>query len=138
MNSTYDILFQSFVAPYQPPNDVRLINVQPGQLIFNWTSVDPRCDSVSYNIISSNCGDCPPTTSNANVTCTDIQVASGQVCVLIVQPVVCGNIVGNQSSPTTVIIRGTPPFIKFSYIVLQWNLQTRDTLGTIRPLQVNH
>ena len=101
----YDLLFQSNTTPFQPPNDIRLIQVQPGQLTFNWTSIDAQCDSVSYSIISSNCGQCPSTTSSTNITCRD-SVASGQVCSLIVQAVVCGNITGNQSSPTSVIMKG--------------------------------
>ena len=101
----YDLLFQFNIAPFQSPNDIRLIQVQPGQITFNWTSVDAQCDSVSYNIISSNCGHCPSTTSNTNITCRDT-VASGQVCTFIVQAVVCGNITGNQSSPTSVIMKG--------------------------------
>ena len=92
-------------APLPPPNDVRLINVQPGQITFNWTSADALCDSVSYNIIASNCGQCPPTTNNTTATCTYV-VASGQVCTFIVQAVVCGTITGSQASPTTVIMEG--------------------------------
>ena len=91
---------------FSPPNDVRLINVQPGQITFSWTSVDALCDSISYNIISSNCGTCPITTTNTTATCTDV-VASGQVCTFIVQTVVCGSIIGILSNPTTVILKGT-------------------------------
>lgn len=91
-------------APYPPPNDVRLVDIQPGEITFNWTSVDAQCDSLSYNITSFNCGDCPPTTSNTNVTCTNV-VALGQVCTFLVQTVVCGNI-GILSHPTTAILKG--------------------------------
>ena len=106
-------------APLPPPNDVRLINVQPGRITFNWTSVDALCDSVSYNIIrfSSNCGQCPSTTNNTTATCTDT-VASGQVCTFIVQAVVCGTITGSQASPTTVIMEGEPFSIMFLLFVI--------------------
>ena len=100
-------------APSQPPIDVRLIQVQPGKITFNWTSVDPHCDSLSYNIISTNCGQCPPTTSNTSVTCTDITMVTsglGQVCTLSIQAVVCGNITGIQSSFTSVIMKGASLF----------------------------
>lgn len=85
---------------------MHLIHVQPGQLTFNWTSVDAQCDTVSYNIISSNCGRCPTATANTTVTCTDIViVASMQVCTFIVQTVVCGNLTGNRSYPINVILK---------------------------------
>ena len=99
----FDLLI--IIAPFQPPNDIRLIQVQPGRITFNWTSVDAQCDSLAYNIISSNCGSCPPITTNTNVTCTGI-VASGQVCTFTVQAVVCGNLTGNQSGTTSVIMKG--------------------------------
>ena len=90
---------------FHPPNDVRLSHVQPGQLTFNWSSPDVQCDSVSYKIITSNCGRCPPVTTNTTVTCTSV-VASGQVCTFVVQTVVCGNLTGNMSDPIYVILKG--------------------------------
>ena len=90
--------------PFPPPIDVQLIDVQPGRIAFNWTSVDAQCDSLSYNIISFNCGTCPSTTSNTSILCSGV-VASGQVCTLIVRAVVCGN-TGNQSNPISVIMKG--------------------------------
>ena len=94
------------IESFPPPSDVSLIHVQPGQLTFNWTSVDVLCDSVSYKIISSNCGRCPLVTTNTTVTCTNI-VASGQVCIFAVQTVVCGNLTGNMSRPIYVILKGS-------------------------------
>ena len=105
------------VAPLPPPNNVQLTNVQPGQITFNWTSVDTLCDSVSYNIIASNCGQCPSTTNNTTATCTDV-VASGQVCTFIIQAVVCGTITGSQASPTTVIMEGELFSIMFLLFVI--------------------
>jgi hypothetical protein len=89
---------------FPPPNDVRVVDVQPGRITFNWTSVDTECDSLSYNIISYNCGMCPFNTSNTSVTCTNV-VALGQLCTFLVQTVVCGN-TGNPSRPTTVMLKG--------------------------------
>ena len=91
-------------ASFPPPNDVRVVDVRPGQITFNWTSVDAECDSLSYNIISYNCGRCPSTTSNTSITCTNV-VALGQVFTILVQTVVCGN-TGILSQPTTVILKG--------------------------------
>ena len=89
----------------QSPNDVRLSYVQSGRITFNWTSVDALCDSISYNIISSNCGRCPSMTTNTTATCSDV-MALGQVCTFAVRTVVCGNITGNMSHPVHVILRG--------------------------------
>ena len=89
----------------QPPNDVCLVDVQSGRITFNWTSVDALFDSISYNIISSNCGRCPSQTTNTTATCSDI-VALGQVCAFAVQTVVCDNITGNMTHPVHVILRG--------------------------------
>ena len=91
--------------PFHPPNDVRLSHVQPGQLTFNWSSPDVQCDSLSYKIITLNCGRCPSVTTNTTVTCTSV-VASGQVCTFVVQTVVCGNLTGNMSDPFYVILKG--------------------------------
>ena len=69
--------------------------------------MDVLCDSVFYNIISSNCGRCPRATTNTTVTCTNVVVlTSGQVCTFTVQTVVCGNLTGNMSHPVYVILKG--------------------------------
>ena len=97
------------IAPFSSPNDVRLVDVQPGQMTFNWTSVDTECKSLAYKIISSNCGRCPATTHNTTVTCIDV-VASGQVCTFIVQTEVCGNLTGNFSNAVSVTLKGTSSY----------------------------
>ena len=109
-----DIIHVSVSFP--PPNDVRVVDVQPGQITFNWTSLDTECDSLSYNIISYNCGRCPSTTSNTSVTCTNV-VALGQVCTILVQTVVCGN-TGILSQPTTVMLKG----INYCQLIITFKL----------------
>ena len=89
---------------FPPPSDVRVVDVQPGRITFNWTSVNTECDSLSYNIISHNCGTCPHSTSNTSVTCTNVE-SLGQLCTFLVQAVVCGN-TGIISHPTTVKLKG--------------------------------
>ena len=97
--------FLSNIAPFPPPTDVQLVDAQSRRISFNWTSVDAQCDSISYNITSINCGRCPTTTSNTTIICSDAHF-SGQVCTLIVQAVVCGNIIGNLGIPISVIMKG--------------------------------
>lgn len=94
-----------YIDPFTPPNDIRLVDVQPQQVTFNWTAVDMLCQMVVYKIFSFNCGRCPPESASTSVTCTDV-IASGRVCTFNVQPVVCGNITGNLSNPVSVILKG--------------------------------
>ena len=62
------------------------------------------CSSLHYNILSSNCGSCPTTTTNTTVTCTDV-LTDGGVCTFAVQTVVCGNILGNLSDTVQVHLK---------------------------------
>ena len=93
------------IVPFPTPTDVRLVDVQPGQITFSWTSVDPLCQSATYNTVSSNCGQCPPATTDTTVTCVDVVL--GHVCTFYIQAVVCGNHFGNLSCPVSVILKGT-------------------------------
>ena len=62
------------------------------------------CSSLHYNILSSNCGSCPTTTTNTTVTCTDVPTDGG-VCTFSVKTVVCGNIFGNLSDTLQVKLK---------------------------------
>ena len=71
---------------------ISLIDIGARQLIFNWSpAATLDCPDVHYNILSSNCGSCPTTTTHTTVTCTDVPTDSG-MCMIAVQTVVCGNI----------------------------------------------
>ena len=75
--------------------------------MFAWDTVLTNCIAVYYRVITSNssCGQCPTTTSNTFITCTNPNT-SGDTCRFSVQPVVCGNIHGNESKPLYVSPRG--------------------------------
>ena len=74
--------------------------------MFAWSPVASDCPAVQYNILASNCGSCPTTTSHTTVTCTNVPTY-GSACLLSLATVVCGNITGNQSDIIKVILNGT-------------------------------
>ena len=76
-------------------------NVGSRQLTARWSSVAANCPSLHYNILATNCGSCPTTTTNTTVTCTDVPT-NGSMCTFAVQTVVCGDIVGNMSTQFSV------------------------------------
>ena len=75
------------------------------KLIFHWTPASLTCPSLHYDI-TSNCGLCPNTTRDTRVVCTDIvSVGSGQ-CWFIVQAVVCGRIMTNDTASVQITVKG--------------------------------
>ena len=80
-------------------------NIGSRQLTARWSSVAANrtsdCLTLHYNILATNCGSCPTTTTNTTVTCTDVPT-DGSMCTFAVQTVVCGDIVGNMSTPFSV------------------------------------
>lgn len=70
------------------------------QLVFAWNDVDIQCPHSLYVITSTNCGVCPNTTVNTNVTCTNFSkselVMNGQ-CVFAVKTEICGRILSEES-----------------------------------------
>ena len=57
-------------------------------ITFSWSQIPFECQSLCYNILASNCGTCPATTTLTSVTCTDTPTDDG-VCMFAVQVVVC-------------------------------------------------
>ena len=92
---------------YPPPNNLFLVDVQPGTLVFNWTSAISNCSTLQYNIItSSDCGACPTVTNMTTATCSDIQPTTDAVlCHIRVSSRAC-NLVGNSTLPTAVTLKG--------------------------------
>ena len=86
-------------APLLPPECVSISrsDLSSRQFTFKWNSVAPDCLSLHYNILASNCGSCPTTTTNTTVTCTDVPT-DGSMCTFALKMTVCGNITGNWSS----------------------------------------
>ena len=95
------------VAPYPPPDKVSisLVDLSSRRLTFIWSSVAPDCPTIHYNILSSNCGSCPTTTTYTTVTCTDVPT-DGDMCTLALETVVCGNVTGNLSDIVQGILKG--------------------------------
>ena len=89
--------------PRAPPNNlhISIANFILKVFTFTWSPVGPDCPAIHYNILASNCGSCPTTTTHTNVTCTDVPI-NGSMCTFAVQSVVCGNIPGNSSDLITV------------------------------------
>ena len=108
------IIVNSHNRPLPPPGKVYISNADfsSRELRFNWSPVAPaECPTVQYNILASNCGNCPTTTNHTTVTCIDIPM-NGSVCKFSVETVVCGNVVGNESDP--VIIRSALEGVTFT------------------------
>ena len=82
-----------------------MFNDKQGQLTFSWNPVllDCPCTDVHYDILTSNCGTCIPTTTNTTVTCTN--VPTDGMCTFAVRAVIC-NLTGNISEPVTFTLKG--------------------------------
>jgi hypothetical protein len=99
----------SYTAPFPwpSPNNITLSQINSSRLTFTWNSVSPNCQAVHYEIIATNCGQCPNTTS-CGVTCPvstetnsvscdiDTLATLQEPCAIMIQPVICGNISGNS------------------------------------------
>ena len=59
-----------------------------------------QCLSLQYIITAINCGLCPNTTTDKNVTCdiqTDINLCTNNTCMFAVQTEICGYLLGERS-----------------------------------------
>ena len=100
----YNIINSFTAVMVSSPDNIRVTDVKPKRLTFIWNdSVNLQqthsfsdTDSIVYNIISSNCGTCPNSTSSLSATCVDF-IADGSVCSFALQAVVCA--VGSRFSP---------------------------------------
>ena len=92
---------------YPPPNNLFLVDVQPGILVFNWTPAISNCSTLQYNIITtSECGACPTVANTTTATCSNIQLTTNAVlCHIRVSSRAC-SLVGNPSLPTAVTLKG--------------------------------
>ena len=85
-------------GPFPPPEKLYISSADFSlrELTFEWSPVGSDCPTIHYNILASNCGSCPTITNHTNVTCTGVP-SDDNVCIVSVQPVVCGNITGISS-----------------------------------------
>ena len=63
-------------------------------IVFRWTPFNTNCTILYYSITSSKCGSCPTTSTDTNITCTDVPM-DGSVCRLYVQAVICEGIISD-------------------------------------------
>ena len=82
-----------------------------GELTFSWSrnTISIDCAAmIHYNILASNCGNCPTTTNHTNVTCTGVPT-SGNLCMFALETVVCGHIIRHRSETLTIqtTLKGT-------------------------------
>ena len=100
------IMTATAANPYPPPNDIYLADVQPGKLVFNWSSVTSRnCGILQYGI-ASDCGTCPTFTNMTTATCSDLQLTTNSAsCNFRVSSHAC-DLVGNTSPPIVVMLKG--------------------------------
>lgn len=115
---------QSFIhtESFPPPASVHLVQVNSSRMVFYWNmSTNSYCPSLHYNILSMNCGICPDTTENTEVTCFNfIPSDSTTVCSFMVQVVICNNsdtpLSGDFSSPAVVNLTGMSYYTHYSSI----------------------
>ena len=101
------------IEPFPPPSSIHLTRVDATEMVFSWSQSQAQldCPSLHYNIISSNCGNCPVTTNTTSVTCLDFRISdSATICTFMVQAVICSNggspLMGGSSIPTVVNLTG--------------------------------
>ena len=93
-------LIMATELPYPPPNNVHIESNDSSQITFAWDEVTVQCSSLRYIITAINCGLCPNTTADKNVTCdiqTDISLRTNNTCMFAVQTEICGHLLGERS-----------------------------------------
>jgi hypothetical protein len=94
---------------YPPPSNVHIESNDSHQITFAWDEVTVQCSSLQYIITAINCGVCPNTTADKNVTCdtqSDISQRTNNTCTLAVQTEICGHLRGNRSDYVIVYMDG--------------------------------
>ena len=88
--------------PYPPPTNIHIESNDSHQTTFAWDEVSVQCSSLQYIITAINCGVCPNTTADKNVTCdtqSDISPHAkfNNTCLFAVQTEICGYLRGRRS-----------------------------------------
>ena len=94
---------------YPPPTNIHVDSSDSSQITFAWDEVTAQCSSLRYIITAINCGLCPNTTADKNVTCniqTDISQRTNDTCMFAVQTEICGYLHGKRSDYVTIHING--------------------------------
>ena len=89
-----------YIEPFPPPTDIELVESNDTHLRLSWKKVSSNCSSIRYQIVASNCGECPHTTLTNEATCIGnyTQLRNNQQCSFAVKTVVCDDIAGAASS----------------------------------------
>ena len=74
-------------APFSPLDYISWTANMSGELTFSWSTEAPDCPAVSYNIFTSNCGNCPTNSTHSTVACTDVKT-DGSLCTFALQMLV--------------------------------------------------
>ena len=94
---------------YPPPTNIHLENINSSQITFAWDEVTIQCSSLQYVITAINCGVCPNTTADKNITCnmqSDVSLRTNDTCLFAVQTEICGYVLGERSEYVVVHIDG--------------------------------
>ena len=95
--------------PYPSPTNIHIESNDPHQITFIWDEVPVQCSSLQYIITAINCGVCPNTTADRNITC-DMQshisprAEFNNTCLFAVQTEICGYLRGERSEYVTMHI----------------------------------
>ena len=114
-------------GPLPPPNNLHMnvANFDSRELTFTWSPVFPDCNSINYNILASNCGNCSSITTKTTASCTDVPTTYS-MCRMAIQTVLCGFVVGNLSDQITVATINTEQNIQQGTIILYYYCYTPD------------
>ena len=89
----------------QTPENLSLSGANSTHISFTWRPVSIHCESFYYALNTSNCGLCPVTSNNSEITCSGL-ILDGRICHVLVQTVVC-NMGGSMSRPFTLKLKGS-------------------------------
>ena len=114
-------------TPFLPPGNVHVESNDSRQITFAWDEVAMLCSSLQYIITTINCGVCPNTTTDKNVTCdTQSHISPhtefNNTCLFAVQTEICGYLRGNRSEYVMVQMDGEQCYYLYKqWVVLNYN-----------------
>ena len=96
------------MAEPHPPTNIHLKIKHSSHLVFAWNEAITQCSPAQYIITAINCGLCPNTTADENVTCllSDISHHTNNTCLFAIQTEICGYLRGERSEYVMVHIDG--------------------------------
>ena len=121
----------ALIVPYPPPTNVHfeagMANKNQNRIMFAWDEIiGTQCSSIQYVIFAINCGVCPNTTTNTNITCAytqpDASLDTNNTCLFAVQTEICGYLRGERSKYITVDISARGKYCtKFICMLIRFN-----------------